>query len=471
MNSEEDIQTRLDRDLHTDPGILILAYPYARTWAPTSDVEVRSAWARVRTMDPAAIYIHIPFCRRKCTFCDFLSYYNRPVIEIARYLELLCQEIRIVAATSSHVPISAIHMGGGTPSLLSPDQMDTLLNTVRRHFVIQHGTQVTMEAYPDDEALDLARLTAYRAAGITRISYGIQFFDDALKRTVNRTDTTAGNLKLIDRTADAGFDDFNLDLMCGLPNQQMESWTRTVQQAVSVRPSHVCIFPVSVRHPGIPLYRKRSLLPSPDETRRMWNVAVTALLDAGYRRTTRHNFMRPGFKYRYEHMIAHLSPLIALGANSVGYSEDFIYRNHSNLHKYARAVESGEWPVRAGHEFLGNERMHNYAVRRIEYLGLDGDDFNSRFGKSIESVFAHQLSLLNDRGLCTVKNGDVHLTEDGVYFTAAVKRAFFHPSAIARYTGMTPDELTIERENIDPAPEGETAGSADSTTMQRADAG
>src|SRR5229473_4936380 len=105
-------RTRLLRDLATDPGILILAYPYARTWREIPCLTVQDTWARVSPQDSAAVYVHIPFCRRKCTFCDFLAYYGRPQDEIDHYIELLIQEVSAVAKTAGHVGIRTVHLGG-----------------------------------------------------------------------------------------------------------------------------------------------------------------------------------------------------------------------------------------------------------------------------------------------------------------------------------------------------------------------
>lgn len=167
--------------------------------------------------------------------------------------------------------------------------------------------------------------------------------------------------------------------------------------------------------------------------------------------------MRPGYKYRYEYMIAHLAPLIALGANSIGYSKDCIYRNHSDLKKYAASVMQGDWPIRAGHFFEEDECYHNYAVRRIEYLQLSGKEFKRQFGKPLEEVFPEQIRLLEEFNLARMVDGDLKLTEDGIYCTSAVKRTFFHPRAWAKFESMSPAELLLER-GI-PEPEDLPAGS------------
>lgn len=448
MRNAEAMRRRLLRDVNRDPGILILAYPYARTWNPVSLDVVRELWSKVDSNQSAVAYIHIPFCRKKCTFCDFLAYYGRPETEMASYLDILFQEIAIVAINASHIRLSAIHLGGGTPSLLNTAQVERLVDELTSRFPTENEIQVTMEAFP--QSIRREQLEGWRRAGINRLSFGIQFFDDQVKRSVNRDDSLEENLQILHDTVEAGFEDINLDLMCGLPNQTMESWENTLDQAIALEPSHICVFPVSVRHPGIPLYKKRYSLPPADETRRMWDSAVSRLCESGYRRTTRHNFMRPGYKYRYEYMIAHLAPLVALGANSVGYSKDCIYRNHSDLKKYAAAVMQGDWPIRAGHLFEGDDCYHNYAVRRIEYLQLNGKEFKHQFGKPLEEAFPEQIRLLEEFNLARMLDGDLKLTEDGIYCTSAVKRTFFHPSAWVKFESMSPRELLLERSIQEP---------------------
>ena len=444
MNRLETIRTRLISDLSRDPGILILAYPYARTWKQLGNTRVKDCWTNVTPGDSAAIYVHIPFCRRKCKFCDFLAYYGRSEDEIARYLELLSSEINLTSAIASYVNVSTVHLGGGTPSLLSPQQVYSLIQDIRSNFRIESDTQVTLEVFPD-EYVTKEHLAAWESAGVTRLSFGFQFFDNQLKRNLNRSDLAADNLRLFRDAKAVGYDDVNIDLMCGLPEQSPTSWSGTVLQTIALNPTHVCVFPVSVRHPGIPLFKKQDQLPPKDKTRLMYDEAVQALLAAGYRRTTRHNFVKPAFEYRYERMIAELRPLIGLGANSISYAKDCIYRNHSDLSVYESSVRESRLPVRSGHLFESVEQPHNYAVRQIEYLYLSGQDFERSFGTPLESALNSEIDILQEFGLARMMGKDLILTEDGIYYTSAVKRVFFHQSAWNRLQEMSNEDFQIER--------------------------
>lgn len=443
------IRERLMRDLARDPGILILAYPYARTWREIPLNAVYESWSRVNEGEQATLYVHIPFCHRKCAFCGFLSYYNRPQSEIERYMEFVDKEIKLVSNLAGHVVVEVVHLGGGTPSLLSTAQVASLLENISSSFCLSHGTTVTMEVFPDSYVTK-EQLAGWKEAGINRLSFGIQFFDDELKKALNRTDSTADNLRILKETEEVGFDRVNIDLMCGLADQDMDSWNMTLSQSVGLAPESICVFPVSIRHPGIPLFKRKSSSSSVSRTRQMYNEAVRRLTNAGYERMTRHNFVRCGTEYQYEQMMAELAPLIGLGANSISYSRDCIYRNHSDLARYASAVSRGELPVRAGHLFPEEERPHNYAVRRIEYLRLSGEDFQREFGAPLKSVFDVEIELLEETGLAHLTDGDLLLTEEGIYFTSAVKRTFFHHSAWERFESMSPEEFKIERGTLEP---------------------
>jgi oxygen-independent coproporphyrinogen-3 oxidase len=441
------VRERLVRDLHRDPGILILAYPYARTWLPTSEDTVVTAWRKVQPGSSAAIYIHIPFCRQKCSFCDFLAYYGRPDSEVHDYVALILKEAALAAERLPALRVDAVHFGGGTPSLLSGSELGQILDRLAALFVIDAKAEVTLEVFPDP-SVDRARLAGWRDAGIRRVSFGIQFFNENLARRLNRAREVDTKERLVEEAQRVGFEDINLDLMCGLPELTAESWQTTVEKGLSLAPSHVCIFPVSVRHPGIALHHCQDRLPPPDETRKMYDVAAEKLLANGYVRTTRHNFVRPPFAYRYERMIADLQPLVALGANSIGYAEDFIYRNHSDLRKYRDAILAGSLPVSAGYCFPRKEMPHNFAVRGIEYLRLDGEKFLRQFGVTVSETFADVLELLMEYGLVISEGPDLILTDEGVYYTSAVKRALFHPSRITLFpqpSGKQEALLQIER--------------------------
>ncbi|CBE69082.1 MAG: coproporphyrinogen III oxidase family protein [Candidatus Methylomirabilis oxygeniifera] len=444
MSESTSKRVRLLRDLSRDPGILILAYPYARTWREISRKSVQQSWSEVPPGEHAAMHVHIPFCRTKCTYCDFLAYYGRSDSEIERYLDLLRQDIRVVAGMAGHVAVESMEFGGGTPSLLSVEQVAAIMDGVRARFRFSPDADVTMEVLPDT-SITTNLMAGWKREGITRLSFGVQFLDDDLKKKLNREDTTEEILRILRSVREAGFDDFSVDLMCGLPEQTEESWRHTCQEILRLHPPHVCVFPVSVRHEGIALYNYRAALLRPSRSRQTYEEAYQFLLEAGYQRTTRHNFRLGKQDFTYERLMADLAPVIGLGAHSISQAKDCIYKNHSHLGKYETAVSTGEPPLHTGHIFPEEEKPYNYAVRRIEHLRLDGKDFAARFGRSLREAFPEEISLLEEFGLARMNGADLELTPDGVYYTAAVKRTFFHPSAWDRFESMRPEEFKLDR--------------------------
>lgn len=203
MKERSSSRSRLMKDLTRDPGILILAYPYARTWREIPERTVWESWALVKQEQSAAVYIHIPFCRRKCAFCDSLAYYGRPQDEIDHYIGLLIREVTNVAKTAGQVGIRTVHLGGGTPSLLSSDHLTTLLDSIGSNLSLSRDAQVTMEVFPDS-FVTKQQLIEWKRAGINRLSLGFQFFDDELKTILNRTDYALDNLRLFQEAGDVG---------------------------------------------------------------------------------------------------------------------------------------------------------------------------------------------------------------------------------------------------------------------------
>lgn len=435
---------RLKRDLQRDPGILILAYPYARSWKPIAHELVRAAWGDVRNGEDAALYLHFPFCHRKCKYCDFLAYYGRPDADLEKYVGLLREEIRITADHAGHTVIRAIAFGGGTPSLMPTAQVATILADLKQRFRFAPDAEVTMEVLPD-HTVTREVLAGWHQAGINRLSFGVQSLGDALKRQMHRRETSDDALRILRDTPEVGFDNYNIDLICGLPEQAEDCWRETYRQVAGLQPPHVCVFPVSVRHQGIALYGQRDTLPPPERARQMYEEAHHYLAGLGYERTTRHNFRRVGQDFVYERMMACQRPLIGLGAHSISRAAQCVYKNHSHLGKYADAIANSELPIQNGHVFPVEEQPHDFAVRQLEHLRLDGREFAARFGASLTDTFRDEIRLLEEYGLGRVKAGDLELTDYGVYHTASVKRLFFHSSAWDRIEEMTPEQFKVER--------------------------
>jgi oxygen-independent coproporphyrinogen-3 oxidase len=214
-------------------------------------------------MKPAGIYIHIPFCRSRCSYCDFATgMYDSVLAE--RYVANLLNEIKSFAEVETAEPVDTIFFGGGTPSLLSPGQVEIILIAISERFTVSGGAEITMEMNPGTVTPET--LSAYRALGVNRASFGAQTFDDNELARLGRSHTADETRRTFCYLRDAGFDNVSFDLIAGLPGQTLDGWARNLDEAFSLRPEHLSFYLLEV-HEGTPLGKhiRQGLQPRPDE--------------------------------------------------------------------------------------------------------------------------------------------------------------------------------------------------------------
>ena len=254
---------------------------------------------------PTAAYLHIPFCRRRCFYCDFpISVVgDRPPIgdrfgSIAEYVEILCQEIQ--AITPDSAKLQTVFFGGGTPSLLSAAQLEQILAALRSRFELAAGAEISIEIDPD--TFDQARLAGYRAAGVNRVSLGVQAFQTELLSACGRTHTRADVDAAIETIRQVGLTNFSLDLISGLPHQTMAQWQESLQLAIGLAPTHISVYDLTVE-PGTAFSHWYEAgvqpLPTDSATAQMYRLAQQSLTAAGYRHYEVSNYARPGFECRH----------------------------------------------------------------------------------------------------------------------------------------------------------------------------
>jgi putative oxygen-independent coproporphyrinogen III oxidase len=276
---------------------------------------------------PRAAYIHIPFCRRRCYYCDFpISVLGDRVrgeasLAITAYLQALNQEIILTAtAFPSTLPLSTIYFGGGTPSLLDPSQIAQILETLRHYWGWEPTIEISLEVDPG--TFTLAQLQGYRAAGVTRLSLGVQSFAPDLLVAMGRTHTAA---EITQAAADiwaAGFENWSLDLISGLPNQTLPQWQQSLQAAIALAPTHLSCYDLVVE-PGT-VYGKRyrpgdTPLPSDELAAQMYRLGQVTLTAAGYRHYEISNFGQSGYLCRHNQVYWHNHPYYGFGMGATSY--------------------------------------------------------------------------------------------------------------------------------------------------------
>lgn len=309
------------------------------------------------------LYLHLPFCISRCSYCDFFTVVGKEDA-IPAYVEAICKEIRLYAAPDQAA--DTVYFGGGTPSLLSPRQFEQILETIRASFRLEADTEITCETNP--ETVDRAKLAGFRAAGINRLSLGVQSFHDSELHQLDRAHDSRRAKGCISDARDAGFGNLSIDLISALPGMKLASWTDNLRKAVSLQPDHISAYTLEY-HPGTRVSRERSegrLLPAQETLEReMYLRTIDFLGEHGYAHYEISNFARPGFESRHNSKYWLHQPYLGFGTSAHSFQGRSRYWNHSNLARYLTDLSQGRKPI-AGSEELSEAQLR---LERIT-LGL-----------------------------------------------------------------------------------------------------
>jgi oxygen-independent coproporphyrinogen-3 oxidase len=369
--------------------------------------------------DPSVgVYVHVPFCVKRCYFCAFNT---APMDDGAmrRYLDALHREIDLVAGApwARALRVESVFFGGGTPSLLRGDQLSDALGHLSRSFATAGDVETTVESNP--ESLDAAKLAAYRAAGVTRISLGVQTLDDAILPGLGRLHDAAGARAAFQACRAAGFDNVNVDLMYGLPGLDVPGWTRAVRAVLDWEPDHLSAYGLTLDAGSVWGASGVSGLP-PEETvvGQYWALAREAR-GRGLEHYEVSNYARPGRRSRHNQTYWRRREYVALGPGACGFVGDVRYANVKPVGRYAARLEAGELPIETWERLTPAQAL---AERLI--LGLRTSDGVAR--EFLEDRMAATPALrrrveqwLAD-GLMEARPGGVRLTERGFLVSDAL---------------------------------------------------
>lgn len=385
-----------------------------------------SAIPALHTWTPRALYIHIPFCTNKCFYCDFNSYVaaGQP---IDAYLDALEQEMKLTVAALPPLAIDTVFVGGGTPTVLDPKQMERFLSAVRRHFPIAPGAEFTMEANPG--TTDPDKLAAMRAGGVNRISFGAQTFDEGLLKAIGRIHEARDVVQSIANAKAAGFDNLSIDLMFGLPNQKLEQLKDSVDKAIALDLPHYSLYGLKVEENTLfhRLYQRDELpLPEEEEELAMYEYLMERLSGEGYVQYEISNFARPGFESRHNTTYWRNEPYYGLGAGAHGYA---LGRRHVNIKGVQPYIDAANrsLPRLETNAVDADEAMGDFMMVGLRMLdGVRQEDFANQFGgAALEEKFGAELSKLQAQGLLErTERGGYRLTPKGVVLGNEVFGAF-----------------------------------------------
>jgi len=375
-----------------------------------------------------SLYLHIPFCISKCSYCDFTSF-ARPEISPVSYVELLLEELRLRSVTLAQQVVPTIYFGGGTPSLLTPAQIDRLLAAARNHFLIEPAAEITLEANPG--TVTPASLDGYLSAGANRLSLGIQSLDDRQLEILGRIHSAAEGRTAFWSARTAGFGNIGIDLMHGLPGQTLAAWQETLQEAVAMKPEHISVYGLSIEE-GTPFAKKaaQGALPLPEEelAAAMFELTAEYLCAAGYEHYEISNFALPGYRSRHNQVYWQRGNYLGFGAaahsflNSPGYGKR--WENRSGLAECGAAVSSKKLPD-TFIELTRREAMAEFMFLGLRLLeGVDKAEFARQFGVEPEEAFPNVVGMLCGKGLLQEQGSILQLTSKGLLLANLVMQEF-----------------------------------------------
>ena len=332
-----------------------------------------------KPVKPLGLYIHIPFCKSKCIYCDFYSL-PRAEDRMDRYVSALCRQLAEIAQWTTAHTVDSVYLGGGTPSYLGEKRLRQILKTVKKHYRLSRDAEITLEANPDS-AGDWRALRALRRAGVNRLSLGVQSADDGMLRTLGRPHTFAQAEEAAAAARRARIKSLSLDLIYGLPGQDLAGWRDTLERAAALEPDHLSCYGLKVEE-GTPLWEMRDSadLPGDDEQADMYLWAVERLGALGYEQYEISNFARPGFASRHNLKYWYLEEYAGFGPGAHSDLGDVRYAYIRDLDAYCLGVEA------QGDILSENERIPP-RERDVEYLmlglrlakGVSRQEFEYRF--------------------------------------------------------------------------------------------
>jgi len=376
------------------------------------------------------LYIHIPYCRKKCPYCAFFSEEHTEG-DLVGYSELLLQEMHLAAGeTERPRKLDSIYFGGGTPSLVAPQQIALLIQEAERLFGLSAQAEITLEANPG--TIDLQKLTDFHQAGINRLSLGVQSFDDGMLTTLGRIHTAEQALTAFTAARRAGFDNIGIDLIHALPGQTSELWLKELQQAVQLAPEHLSIYGLSIEE-GTPFACRYAdggpLLPGEDLSADMFEMADELMEAAGYEHYEIANYARAGFRSRHNSGYWYRDGYLGLGAGAHSFLRDTEYgtrsSNAADLDDYRTALQRGSLPRRDITPLSREDAMAESIFLGLRMSdGVHYAEFEKEFGIGLPDVFGPELELLQKQGLLSKDSERIRLTRRGMLLSNQVFQKF-----------------------------------------------
>jgi oxygen-independent coproporphyrinogen III oxidase len=370
-----------------------------------------------------AVYIHIPFCVSKCHYCDFNSYPGMGDIFDA-YAAAVRKEIS--STVDRECCAATLYIGGGTPTVMSDQQIMSMVEAVRTALYLPKTAEATIEANP--ATADGAKLDALMTSGLNRISFGVQSFEDSLLRGMGRPHSSADSLQAVIDARLSGFHNISIDLIYALPGQSTDTWRDTLRQAINLAPEHVSLYELTIEN-GTPFAQwfaqGKLSLPDEEDQIEMYAAAESALEAEGYEHYEISNFTKPGSRCEHNQFYWRNDEYYGFGAGAVSYIRGKRTRNVSSPSEYVQRVQDTGSAVDFAEELSVEGQMGETVMLGLRMTeGLDMDRFRERYGVDLQSVYSTELARFLEQGLIQMCGSHLRLTHRGTLLSNEVMAEF-----------------------------------------------
>jgi oxygen-independent coproporphyrinogen-3 oxidase len=428
----------------TEVGSYFIAnYPPFSAWKPAHVPAVIEALDKpAQTSAPLGLYLHIPFCRKRCTFCYFRVYTDKNAGEIDDYMDALAKEVALYADKPALAgrQFEFVYFGGGTPSYLSSQQLERLIERINRHWSWSAAKEVTFECEPG--TLQKHKLETIKKIGVTRLSLGVEHFDDEILAGNGRAHKSPEIYRAWDWIREVGFPQVNIDLIAGMVGETDDKWKMAVEQALKFAPDSVTIYQMELPFNTVISREARDTgAPAPVAnwaTKRRWvGYAFKEFEAAGYKVSSGYTLAKPSDRssFVYRDSLWHGADLIGMGVASFSHFAGVHYQNEDQWEGYTSRLDTGELPIARALPVTPHQRLIREFILQLKTGRVDAAYFANKFGENPLALFRDQLADLAAHSLAEIGSDTIHLSREGLLQVDALLPRFFEREYLGiRYT-------------------------------------
>ncbi|QCK13795.1 radical SAM family heme chaperone HemW [Mangrovivirga cuniculi] len=374
----------------------------------------------------SGIYIHIPFCKQACHYCDF--HFSTSLKNIELLTEAMCKEIKLQKDFFNELKVNTIYFGGGTPSLLDGENLSKIINTLYDTYnIAETPEEFTFEANPDD--INIHKLENWKKIGVDRLSIGVQSFNKDILKFLNRAHDQIMAEKALEDCKKEGFNRFSLDLIYGIPGRDLEEWRKDIEKALSYDPEHISAYSLTIEEKTVfgNWLNKGKLEPmDDDEVIQQYLLLVNILEDHGYEHYEVSNFAKPGYRAVHNTSYWNSIPYLGIGPSAHSFLNEKRWWNISNNQAYINSINKGIIPCES--ESLSKEdQVNEYIMTKLRLKeGIDNNEFINRFGFDFIEKNKSYLHEISSEGLGVLLNNFFKLTTKGKLFADQIASNLFY---------------------------------------------